>query len=356
MNLYTLFIGNKSLIYDFFAILFSSSLLFLFIIFIIKNKISQDKINIQQIHTGNSTRYGGIVFVIIFIGIVFFKNNLENNFTFLIILYGLPFIFFTLLEDLFQNINPSIRLITLLISSFLMCSLGLKNLPIIEIPFIDNFINSPTISILFYTIALTAYINGVNFIDGTNGLAGFSILVSTLCLLFLSLLTQDIYIAKITIFLIAIILSFLIFNFPFGKIFLGDLGAYFLGWTVGSVTIFFMSRNPDVLNWCAVIILSYPITEVVFSVIRKIYESKNPTYPDRQHLHLKLFFTLNKKISDKTAANSLVTPFLSLIWLTPLVLIPWIYDNKILIILSVFLQAFIYFSFYAIIPAEKKDW
>ena len=152
-----------------------------------------------------------------------------------------------------------------------------------------------------------------------------------------------------------ILLSFLLFNYPFGKVFLGDLGAYFLGWTIGTLTIFFMSRNPEALNWCALIILSYPTTEVVFSFFRKVIIGQNPTAPDRSHLHLKLFFTLNKKIENKIVANSLVAPFLSLIWLTPLVLIPWIYSNKILIIFSIILQMIIYFSFYIVIPKENIE-
>ena len=111
----------------------------------------------------------------------------------------------------------------------------------------------------------------------------------------------------------------------------------------------------DVLNWCALIILSYPTIEVIFSFFRKIINGRNPTTPDRNHLHLKLFFTLNKKIHNKVTANSLVTPFLALIWLTPLVLLPWIYSNKILIMISFILQIIIYFSFYVVIPKENVD-
>ena len=235
-----------------------------------------------------------------------------------------------------------------------MCSYGIENLPMIDIPLLNKFLNLPFINIIFYTICLTAFINGVNFIDGTNGLAGFSLLASILSLLFLALVFNDSEVAIMIIYIIAMLLSFLLFNFPFGKIFFGDLGAYFLGWTIGSLTIFFMSRNPEALNWCALIILSYPTTEVIFSFFRKIITGSNPTNPDRNHLHLKLFFTLNKKIENKIAANSLVAPFLALIWLTPLVLIPWIYSNKILIILSIILQIFIYFSFYIIIPKEEN--
>jgi len=354
MNLYILFYNNKHLLSEFIYIFLFSSFLFSILILLVKNIKVLEKNNIQKIHSGKSIRLGGVVFVLMFLLIGTIKYYSINNFIIVTTLFAAPLIFVTLLEDLYQNISPIIRLIAIFFSSIFLCSFGMDSLPIIDIPVVDKFINLPLINILFYAICLTAFINGVNFIDGTNGLAGFSLLASIFSLLFLSLIFNDIEVSILIIYIIAILFSFLMFNYPFGKIFLGDLGAYFLGWTMGSLTIFFMSRNSEVLNWCALIILSYPTTEVVFSFFRKIIAGQKPTSPDRNHLHLKLFFTLNKKIDNKIAANSLVVPFLALIWLTPLVLIPWIYSNKILIMLSVFLQIIIYFSFYAVIPKEKK--
>ena len=212
--------------------------------------------------------------------------------------------------------------------------------------------NTKIVSIIFFSICLTGYMNGVNFIDGTNGLATLAILTSLFCLLFLSLTTQDLEIAELILYLIVILISFLIFNYPFGKIFLGDTGAYFLAFITGTLTIVFMVRNPDIPNWSAVSILSYPTIEVIFSFFRKIYNKKNPFYPDRKHLHLKLFFVLKKRINNETIANSLVAPFLALIWLMPIVVLPWIYMSKFLIILAILCQILIYYLFYSFIPEE----
>ena len=355
MDLFELFYNNKYLLFEFIIIILSSSFLFVALILISKNMIILEKNNIQKIHKGQSIRLGGIVFVLMYLLISLIKYNTINNFLIITTLVAVPIIFFTLIEDLYQNVIPVLRLIIILFSSLIMCSFGIKNLPMIDVPIIDQFINLPFVNICFYAICLTAFINGVNFIDGTNGLASFSLLASLLSLLFLALVFKDVEIATLIIYIIAILISFLVFNYPFGKIFLGDLGAYLLGWTVGSLTIYFMSRNQDVLNWCALIILSYPTIEVLFSFFRKVIHGNDPTSPDRNHLHLKLFFTLNKRIKNIVTANSLVVPFLASIWLTPLVLIPWIYGNKILIILSVVLQVIIYFSFYLVIPKENND-
>ena len=79
---------------------------------------------------------------------------------------------------------------------------------------------------------------------------------------------------------------------------------------------------------------------------------KSPFYPDNKHLHLKLYFTLNARIKNPVIANAFVAPFLSLIWLMPLVLLPWIYTNKFLIIIAVSIQIFVYLSFYKFIPED----
>ena len=205
----------------------------------------------------------------------------------------------------------------------------------------------------FFTISLTGYINGVNFIDGTNGLAGFSLLSILLCLLFLCITYQDIENAKIVICLIACLVGFLILNFPFGKIFFGDLGSYFFGWSSGIMTIYIMTKNPEIPNWCAVSILSYPVIEVIFSFFRKIIQKNNPFHPDKKHLHLKLYFVLHSKIRNPITANSFVAPLISLLWLLPLVAIPWIHESKTLILISIFFQIIIYSLFYYFIPAEK---
>ena len=282
-----------------------------------------------------------------------FEYSNGNFYILKILIFCLPFVFIILIEDVFQNLNPSIRLITLLLSAILFCTYGIENLPILEIPYIDNILNNPWIAIIFYSLAITGYINGVNFIDGTNGLASITVLCSLLCLLFLSILFQDYQKIEITVYLISILLGFLFINYPLGKVFLGDLGAYFIGWMTAIITIDLMASNSNIPNWCAVSILSYPVIEVLFSILRKLFDNKNPMYPDKHHLHLKLFFLLESKLQNKLIANSLVAPFLSLIWLMPLVLIPWIYSSKFMVILAVLIQLIIYFTFYLSIPRKN---
>ena len=356
MNIFNFFQIDLVLFIECFSILIFT--LFFLLIFI-KFKIKKDVLknlpqnNIQNIHEGYTSRLGGAILLISLTTIniyLFFKEG--SSFFLNMLLFGFPFFIIVLIEDFFQNISPFIRFVILLLSSLFFCIYGIEELPMIEIPIIDIFINLPIISLIFFALCITAYINGVNFVDGTNGLASLTILSSQLCLLFLSLTLSDFDNAKIIVYSIAILTAFILVNYPFGKIFLGDLGAYLIGWITAIMTIKIIVDNPEIPNWSAVTILSYPIIEVVFSFFRKIINKKNPFYPDREHLHLKLFFTLENKIQNSLYANSLVAPFLALIWLTPLVIIPWVYESKFLVIMSVCIQIIIYYFFYILIPKK----
>ena len=130
------------------------------IVEVYKNKNS----NIQQIHEGSVPRLGGINIFFVFLCCIFLFNafNLDTSLIIKITLCSLPFIIVTLIEDLFQNISPILRLVFLLLSSFLFLYFFLEKLPNIEIIYIDKFINIPIYSAVFFTIGLTAFMNGVN--------------------------------------------------------------------------------------------------------------------------------------------------------------------------------------------------
>ena len=356
-NIYDYLAKDMSILFNF--IIFSLFSVVIFLILISKKveyfsvRINKSNNNIQNIHTSKTSRLGGLGLVINIFIIAIYQHYFNNsNLLIQILICSLPLILVALAEDLIQNINPILRLTSLFISPLIYILIFKNSLPNIEIPLLENFINIPFVSILFFTLCLVAFVNGTNFIDGTNGLASFTILTSLFCLLFLSLIVKDNQISELIIYFMSTLIGFMIFNYPFGKIFLGDLGSYLLAFFTGIITILLMSRNPELLNWSAVCILSYPIIEVIFSFTRKIYSKTSPFYPDNKHLHLKLYFTLNARIKNPLIANSFVAPFLSLIWLMPLVLLPWIYTNKLLILFAVSMQIIIYLLFYKFIPDD----
>ena len=88
--------------------------------------------------------------------------------------------------------------------------------------------------------------------------------------------------------------GFFILNFPKGKIFLGDGGAYLLGFIVAILGIFLASKYEDVSPWYIIAIFIYPVWEVIFSIIRKSYIGLSPFSPDSYHLHMLIYRQVTK--------------------------------------------------------------
>ena len=100
----------------------------------------------------------------------------------------------------------------------------------------------------------------------------------------------------LNIFLILITLIFSFFNF-FDKIFLGDSGAYLIGFILGTDLVYLFNYNNEISKFFAVLILFYPCFEVLFSIIRRFIIRYSPLIADTEHLHTILvnFFIKQKK-------------------------------------------------------------
>jgi UDP-N-acetylmuramyl pentapeptide phosphotransferase/UDP-N-acetylglucosamine-1-phosphate transferase len=206
----------------------------------------------------------------------------------------------------------------------------------------------------FYILSIIAVANGMNLIDGVNGLCGAVALSILAALLFLSYKTNDAVMLSIIFNLILILIPFLIFNYPSGKIFLGDLGAYSLGVMISILTIIFFGRHPEISPWAAVLILIYPATEVIFSVLRRAIKGDSIFRPDTEHLHLKFFHFFRLQSTSKKMANALVTPTLSTLWSQPLFLITWVYLKPFFILIAILLFVVCYIFIYSILPNAQK--
>ena len=138
-------------------------------------------------------------------------------------------------------------------------------------------------------------------------------------------------------------LLFIIFNYPIGKIFLGDTGAYIIGFLIACLCIKAFYNNPSLPSWIAVLILFYPAFEVLFSYTRKIFCKKNPFLPDREHLHILIFdYLIIRGIDVKNANNAVVVFLIPIICLGPYLAI----INPFASVLSVLIKLVICFWLY----------
>ncbi len=308
---------------------------------------------IQKLHEGYVPPIGGlIIFLCFYFSIFTFSESFFNNQ--IHILFGSFFIIIIgLLEDFSGKIKPIYRLLAIFISSLIFVTYQ-SSLPKIEVPILENILNNvPFAEEIFYALGLTALSNGMNMIDGVNGLAGMTALSIIVAILSILALYGgiEIYFVEFS-FLIIVLVIFLFFNFPYGKIFLGDSGAYWIGWIIGVWIIEIYSEFP--LNtWGAILVIFYPIYEVVFSFTRKILSGKSPFLPDTNHLHIKLYFFLKGNTERSIKFNSFVTVCLMPFWIIPSLMIVWTYFFSHLTIAFILIMMFVYNFYYQTIP--NKD-
>ena len=305
----------------------------------------------QRIHTKETPRMGGFIMLIsLWLYAIFSSETETSKIIYLILVSFIPAFLITLKEDIFHNVGPLIRLFGLLASSLLFAFCYHGTWPTIEIPYLSIILNHWLIALIFYPLAITAISNGMNLIDGVNGLCASAALAIMGCLLFLAHQTNDTLLLLVIFSLISVTVTFLIFNYPSGRIFLGDLGAYFLGFSLAILTILFFVRHPELPTINAILILIYPATELVFSLSRRLLAKRSPYHADTEHLHMKLFLVFRPNSNFKKIANALVMPVMFFLWAFPLITLPWVFQKPFFILAAIFIFIFSYVYLYFKIP------
>jgi UDP-GlcNAc:undecaprenyl-phosphate GlcNAc-1-phosphate transferase len=311
---------------------------------------------IQRIHLNETPRLGGVIFILSLISyVIFYPANESIQLLKLILICLIPIMITGLKEDLFHNVDPAIRLLSLLFVGWLFRAQFTGPLPnMADVPLIGKLLALQGGVSFFYIMCIVAVANGMNLIDGVNGLCASVSLTILGALLFLSYKTNDLVMVSTIFSVILILIPFLILNYPYGKIFLGDFGAYSLGLIISMLTIIFFGRHPEISPWGAALILIYPATEIIFSMLRRAIKGVSIFHADTSHLHLKFFNFFRPQPAYKKIANALVTPILSPLWLFPLLLITWVYQKPFFICSAIILFIFCYCSLYAFLSNVQK--
>ena len=338
------FYGAHNLLYlVILAVVISYSLILLWRNNNFLSKFSIDYEGEQRVHLGEISRMGGLMIyasLLIFYHLI--DESINTNYIYLLYMIS-PFMLVSFIEDTFHNVSFKLRLFFMVITALTINLYWFEAYPVIEnIPILSYLLEFPVIATVFFSLALIGLMNGANFIDGMNGLATLFFLGAICGCITLSTFSSHHQDLLTLIPWAVVIFCFMIFNFPFGKFFLGDSGAYLMAILLGVWLIDFFSRNQDISSWNAVLILIYPIMEVVYSTLRKIYQGKSPFFPDRHHIHIKIYdivFTATKK---PLYANNITTMFLAIFWLAPALMIQFVYFSQGAIMSCILMICLIY--------------
>jgi UDP-N-acetylmuramyl pentapeptide phosphotransferase/UDP-N-acetylglucosamine-1-phosphate transferase len=149
------------------------------------------------------------------------------------------------------------------------------------------------------------------------------------------------------------VLGFFVWNFPAGLIFLGDGGAYFLGFYIAELAIMLLHRNPSVSPMFPVLACIYPLFETAFSIYRRVMLRKLPAgMPDGIHLHSLIYRRImrwavgRQSRRSQTRRNSMTSPYLWLLCMMAVLPAMLFWDNTPMLLACIGVFSLTYITLY----------
>ena len=275
---------------------------------------------IQSAHTTFTPRVGGLVIYLtllltFLISKIFFIDLRALH---LLILSAIPIFAVGFAEDLGFYMSPYQRLLASIISTILVLVTHGVWIDNVSLPIFDYFLELAIVGILFTVFATVGVSNAFNLIDGLNGLSGYTVISTAAALAVLANRVDHSDAEVLLLFLIASVSGFLIFNFPFAKLFLGDAGAYTLGHLLVWLAIILVDYDDRISPFAILLIFFWPVADTILAIWRR-WKTGLPTHlPDRLHFHQLVmrfieirYFGRNRRRLTNPIATLILIPFIS---------------------------------------------
>jgi UDP-N-acetylmuramyl pentapeptide phosphotransferase/UDP-N-acetylglucosamine-1-phosphate transferase len=207
-----------------------------------------------------------------------------------LLIAALPVFVIGLLEDVTHRVSPRHRLLAALISAALASAFAQGVVSRLDLPYIDGWLAYLPFSVPLTLLMVGGACNAFNIIDGNHGLAGGTALLLFLGVAILAWNVGDSLVLAQAGGILGALVGFLLWNYPRGKIFLGDAGAYFVGFIYAQLSIQLIGRNTEISAWFVIALAAYPIVETLYSIYRrKFVRHAAAMQPDGLHLHSLLY-------------------------------------------------------------------
>ena len=268
---------------------------------------------IQKVHVMPTPRVGGLAIVVGLTIAWYFASGPIRQMIGPVLIASIPAFVSGTVEDISKRGSVSERLFATIASGLIAWLLTGISVRSVDVWGIDTLLSFAPISIVLTAIAVGGVANSINIIDGVNGLAGATVIICISALGFIAYSAGDINLAKFCIIIASVTGGFMLVNYPLGKIFLGDGGAYLLGFLLGWISVMLIERNDNISPWAPLLVCAYPVLEVLFSMLRRFARTHSLGHPDRLHLHSLVWARVVKARFPKLSVlsqNSLVLPFM----------------------------------------------
>jgi len=322
---------------------------------------------IQKFHATAVPRVGGIP---IYLGLLlalmvrYFDNLPVAQFASYLLIAALPCFITGLAEDISKKVGAKERLIAAMASAALAGWFLNAWLTNVQIFGVDWILSIPLLSMLITCFCIAGVAHAFNLIDGYHGLSGAVGAIILLALAYVAFQVRDYPILVCAFAGIGAILGFLFWNYPKGLIFLGDGGAYLIGFWIAELSLLLVLRNPIVSKWFPLLLCFYPIFETLFTIYRRLALKRvSPGIPDAAHLHQIIYrrvvrWAIGSSEGDlRTQRNAITAPYLWI--LSSLAVVPAIifWNNHIALKICTVLFALTYIWLYwAIVRFKTPKW
>ena len=326
-----------------------------------------DLSGVQKFHTKAVPRIGGLpIFIAIGCALIPRWTNDLNvaSFATLLLISALPCFLVGLLEDLTKKIGAKERLVATMVSAAIAGWYLDAWLTNVQIFGIDWILSIPIISMIFTCFCIAGVANSFNLIDGYHGLSSAVAVIILTALGYVAFQIKDYPIMVCSLAGIGAIVGFLFWNYPRGLIFLGDGGAYLIGFWIAELSLLLVLRNPTVSKWFPLLLCIYPIFETVFTVYRRVVLMRvSPGLPDSSHLHQIIYKRVvrwaigSTEVETLTQRNAITAPYLWL--LSSIAVVPAIifWNNHIALKICVGLFAITYvWLYWSIVRFKTPKW
>lgn len=221
------------------------------------------------------------------------------------------------IQDFTEAITPRGRLLATAVAATLAFFVIDTQIRETAVPGLDWIAGFTIGSLAITVLAVAGVANSINIIDGFNGLASMCSMLMLAGLAYVAFQVGDETVGLLAVCGIGAVLGFFLWNFPLGLIFMGDGGAYFLGFYIAQSAILLLVRNEAVSPVFPLLLCVYPAFETVFSMYRRRLLRQRPTAEaDGIHLHSLIYrrvmrFAIGDDAPEEiTRRNSMTSPVL----------------------------------------------
>ncbi len=277
---------------------------------------------VQAAHKQPTARLGGLAIILGLLGggslAYYVHESMAGGMLLFLLASLLPLVLAGLAEDLGIMVSPRRRLVAAFLSSLLALLLFQTWVTQVDLFPLDAVFSVAALAIPLTLIWGSGICHAFNLIDGVNGLSSGVAAIAATGLAAIAMLAGQPDIALIASILAAAIFGFMLFNWPRGKLFLGDMGAYALGHLLTWLGILLIARVPEVSFAAIIGLFFWPLADTVLAIYRRSLAGQRLDKPDRLHFHQLVmrgldigYFGRGRRHVSNPATTALILPLVA---------------------------------------------